>query len=155
MWAAAIVILFVLLTVNFEVIMRYVVGHSTIWVVNTTEFALLFIVFLSAPYILLLERHVKIEFAVHALSPGGQRILNTATSLVGALACGVLFWYSVAVLWQAYERETLFEAVMIVRKYWIIWVIPVGSLFLTVQFLRRAWSYATRQVSSVTAQTGV
>ena len=100
--------------------------------------------FLSVPLILARERHVKLDFLVNSLSPRGQRILNTTTSLVGTLACGLLFWYGLQVTLHDFETNSLLWRAVIVPKGLISMAIPVGSFFLTIQFLRRTWLYATK-----------
>ena len=144
-WIAAFVIIFMTLAISYEVIMRSFFNNPTSWVVNFTEYAIPYVVFLSVPLILAKERHVKINTLVESLSPRAQSILNTVTSVVGALSCGLLFWYGLQVTLDAFTANEQLVRGVVVPKGLITWVIPFGSLFLTIQFLRRAWLYAKKR----------
>ena len=133
-----------MVSVNYEVVMRYFLNSPTAWVVNFTEYSMLYLVFLSVPLVLARERHVKLDFLLNSLSPKVQRTLNTVTSLVGAISCAVLFWYSLQITSRALELNSVIVAAILTPKWIILAIMPVGSFFLTVQFLRRAWFYATK-----------
>ena len=142
-FAAGLVLVFMWVTVNFEIIMRYFLGQSTMWVVDFAEYAIIYITFLATAWVLAREGHVKIELLVDRLPPRAQWMLNTVTSVIGALLCAVLFWYSLQITLEAIEQRALFtEGGMIVPVWPILIVMPVGSLVLTLQFLRRARHYA-------------
>ena len=143
-WLAGIGIIFIMVSVNYEVVMRYFLNSPTAWVVNFTEYSMLYLVFLSVPLVLARERHVKLDFLLNSLSPKVQRTLNTVTSLVGAISCAVLFWYSLQITSRALELNSVIVAAILTPKWIILAIMPVGSFFLTVQFLRRAWFYATK-----------
>ena len=147
-WAAAGGIVLVMLIVNYEVAMRYFFKSPTVWVVNLSEYSILYLVFLSVPLVLARERHVKLDFLLNSLSPKVQRILNTTTSLIGAASCAVLFWYSLQITLHAFEVNSVLITGMITPKWLILMAMPLGSFFLTAQFFRRAWLHAAKPQSA-------
>ena len=136
------IIVLLTLSVNFEVIMRYFFGQATAWVTDYAEFALVYLTILAAGWVLTREGHVKIDLISNALTPKAQRILNTITSTIGVLACGIFFWYSLQVTLDAFRLKQVFIHGTATPQ-WPIWmVLPIGSLLLTIQFLRRTFHYA-------------
>jgi len=139
---AAAILVFATVSVDFEVVMRYVFNRPTKWVVDFTEYALVFILFLSTAWVLSEEGHVKIDLLLITFSPKTQRVVNIVTSLVGAVACAIFFGYALWMTLGIFQAGTLMWRATIVPKGPIWIIMPIGSFFLTLQFLRRAWFYA-------------
>jgi TRAP-type C4-dicarboxylate transport system permease small subunit len=141
---AAASVAFMAVSVDFEVVSRYFFNHPTKWVIDFTEYALLYILFLSTAWVLSKENHITVDILLTFCPLKVRRVLNVIASLIGAMASGIFFWASTVVTWQTYKSsEVLWHSVIFPK--WPIWVVmPVGSLLLTVQFLRRSWSFAKR-----------
>jgi TRAP-type C4-dicarboxylate transport system permease small subunit len=126
-------------SVLFEVFMRYLFNSPTRWVVEFSEYMLLYIGFLAGAWVLKHDGHVKIELVTEALPLRLQGALHTVTSLVGAFVCGLFCWYSATYTWEIFwTGEVLFRSVH-VPKWAVIAVIPFGMLLLSLQFVRRAF----------------
>lgn len=124
--------------------MRYLLNSPTAWVVTLTEYSMLYLLFLSTALVLQRERHVRMDLLLNSLRPRVRRILNTITSLVGAVVCAILFWYSLQLTMEAYQAKFFLETAIITPKWLVLMPMPLGSFFLTIQFLRRAWLIATK-----------
>jgi TRAP-type C4-dicarboxylate transport system permease small subunit len=140
---AAGIVIYIVLTIDYEVVMRYFFRRPTTWVIDFTEYALLYIVFLASAWVLRDEGHVRIDLLLVVLSPKAQRLLNTITSVIAATACCLLFWFSLSVTWGAFMGGEILWKATIVPKWPIYIIMPIGSFLLIVQFLIRAWRYAT------------
>ena len=138
----AFITVFLWLSINLEVFMRYVLNSPTKWVVDFAGFFVIAITFLGAAWLLSKDGHVKIELVLNMLPPKVQRILNIITSVLGGICCGVLLWYSVQMTLVAFQESHYFYQVIIIPRWPVYALIPFGSLLLTVQFLRRGWRYA-------------
>ena len=139
-WVAGGILVFMGASVLFEIVMRYVFNSPTRWVVEFSEYMLLYMAFLAGAWVLSSEGHVKIDMLVEVLPPRLQAALHRTTSWMGALVCGLFFWFSVSFTWETFESgELLFRAVH-VPKWMVLAVIPLGMLLLTLQFIRRACS---------------
>ena len=141
---AAASIVYTALSIDFEVVMRYFFNRPIAGVVDFSEYGLLYILFLTAAWVLARERHVKVDLLLSALSSRVQRVLNTTTSLVGALACAIFCCFGLWLTWEAFEAGALLWKATLIPKWPIYMIIPFGSLLLTLQFLRRAWLYWSR-----------
>ena len=140
---AAGIVIYIVLTIDYEVVMRYFFRRPTTWVIDFTEYALLYIVFLASAWVLREEGHVRIDLLLVVLSPKVQRLLNAITSVIAAVACCLLFVFSLWVTWDAFKGGEILWKATIVPKWPVYIIMPIGSLLLTVQFLIRAWRYAT------------
>ena len=143
---AGAVLIFVVASITFEVVMRYFLNRPTSWVVDFSQYALVYITFLAAAWVLKREGHVKIEVLVDYLPQKTQRALNTTTSIIGALLCGLFFWYSLQITVEAFEAKAMFVEATVVLKWPILMVLPLGSFVIGLQFLRRAWLFARKNI---------
>lgn len=125
--------------VALEVVMRYFFGAPTRWVIEFSEYAMLWLAFLSGAWVLRAEGHVRVEMLTEALAPRWQRRAHVATSWVGAGVCAVLCWVTTAYVLRIRETgEILFKSVP-VEKWAIMAVMPPGLALLAIQFVRRAF----------------
>ena len=120
-----------------NVIMRYVFNRPIIGVEEITEQLLLFITFLGTAWLLRKEGHVSVDFVVIKLSPRTQAILGIIGSLFGVLISLALTWYGTKVTWANFVKGAYFSTILELPKAPFFAVIPLGSFFLLVQFLRR------------------
>ena len=137
---AGILVIFLMLSVGLEVTLRYFFGSPTSWVVEVAGYILLYIPFLVAAWVLKREGHVRMDLVLNQLSPKTQSLVNAITSVIGAIICFVLTWFGVkaTLYFIGYQTPTI----LMVPKSIIIVIIPVGSLLLFIQFLRRTYSYS-------------
>ena len=121
--------------------MRYFLKMPQVWVVEITEYTLLVITFLGTAWVLKREGHVKVDLVLNRLKPRAQAFINIITSVVSALVLLVVAWYGLRISWD-YFQKGIFELSMLdIPKAPIMVVIPIGSILLLIQFLRRAYGY--------------
>ncbi len=138
---AIVLLLFIMFSVDTEVVTRYFLGFS---IKGTTEFmgySLLFITFLGAAWTLREEGHVRMDILLTRLSRGTQYLLNIFTSVLSAGVCFVLVWYGVRTTLEAYQLGLLASSELQTPQYLVLLIIPTGSFFLFIQFLRRLYGY--------------
>jgi len=151
---AGILIIFVMLAVGAEVTMRSLLGHGTIWVQEVSNYSLLFITFLSATWVLKIEKHVKIDLLLNRLNPRAQALLNMITSILCVIVCAVLTWYGTRVTWDYFRSGYYFSTPLETPQFVILGIIPIGSFLLVIQFLRRTYGYLKRWRTSPTEGQG-
>ncbi|MFO0989458.1 MAG: TRAP transporter small permease [Alphaproteobacteria bacterium] len=138
-FAAAVIVAALAGCVALEVVMRYFFGAPTRWVIEFSEYALLWLAFLAGAWILRASGHVQVEMLTEALSPRWRGRFHVVTSLVGAGVCLVLCWVSTAYVLRIREAgEILFKSVP-VEKWAVMAVMPPGLALLAIQFVRRAF----------------
>ena len=137
---AALVLVFLMLSVCLGVVMRYFLGRPLLWVIQIGEYALLYLTLLSAAWLLRKGGHVTMDLVVAGLNPVQQDVMKIITSTVGAILCFGLFLYGAGVTWDAYVMGRYpSQAVLEIPDAYILVVIPVVSFMLCVQFVRIAY----------------
>lgn len=121
--------------VCFEVLGRSLGAPSRLWVIEVSEYALLFITFLGAPYLLELNRHVVMDLLVDRLHGTKRQISQLLNSLIGLLVCLVLTYVGVGVVLDQLELGTREVTVMRPLSWWITAAMPIGTGLMAVQFL--------------------
>jgi len=134
-------IILAMLIVLYGILMRSS-GKGVAWTIELSSWGLLFICFLSAAWVLKEEGHVSVGVVVDRFNPKIQSWINITTSVIGAIACAVLFWFGVVVTCQYYQSGFRYYGVVLAPPlFTIVLVIPIGNLLLCAQFLRRAYGY--------------
>lgn len=138
---ATVLIWIACIIVCVEIVARYFLNRPQAWVLETTEYFLLWLTFLGATWVLKKEGHVKIDIVIKYLNPKYQALVNAITSLIAATICFVVFWYGLQVSWDYYQRGVIIPKTLQPLKSPILIIIPVGSFLLSIQFLIRAYNY--------------
>ena len=142
---AGIIIVLMMIAISLGVIFRFTPVGSMVWIIEITDYCLLWITFLATAWVLKLDGHVKMDMLLNRLKPGNQKIVNVITSSVGAIACLILAFFSIKVTWQHFESHNLFTRYLDVPSYPIMAIIPIGSLLLFIQFVRRTRNFMNKE----------
>ena len=135
------ILLFMGASVLYEVFMRYLFNAPTRWVIEFSEYMLLYMALLAGAWVLKGEGHVQVEMLTDVLPRKARVVLHAVTSWVGAFVCALFFWYGASLTWETFwSGEVLFRAVH-VPKWAVLVSIPIGLLFLVLQFIRRSFSF--------------
>ncbi len=137
MMLGAIILAFLMLAVCWDVIARTAAGKPLIWLLEFTEYGLLYITFLCTAWVLKNEAHVTSDLLLVSLSLKRQALLNSITSVLGAVICLVLFWFGADVAWEKLQSGAYQPTALQPPDFPIFMIIPVGFLLLFIQFLRR------------------
>lgn len=137
--AAAVIVAALAGCVALEVVMRYFFNAPTRWVIEFSEYALLWLAFLAGAWILRAEGHVRVELLTEMLSSAWQRRMHVLTSWLGAGVCAVYCWVTTGYVLRIHASgEMLFKSVPI-EKWIIMAVMPPGLALLAIEFVRRAF----------------
>jgi TRAP-type C4-dicarboxylate transport system permease small subunit len=135
--ATAIIIVFTMLAVIYEVAMRYFIDRPTFWVLEVVEWCLVWITFLSAAWVLKEDRHVTMDIVVAGLNPKARIVLGVITSAIGALICLTMTFYGAQVVYDHFARGVVEAKVLKAPKAPLLVIIPAGFFLLFIQFIRR------------------
>ncbi len=137
---AGILLVFVTLSVCTEVFLRYFLGRPTVWVVEISGYALLYITFLAVAWVQRRGGHVRMDLVFNHLNRTVQSVINVLTSLICAAACFILTWYGAKATLYLFQRGYPTPTPLRIPKFIIIVIIFVGSLLLFIQFLRTTYA---------------
>lgn len=138
---AAGLLVLIMLFVCMDALGRYFFDHPFIWVTQASEYSLLYITFMGAAWLLRREGHVMMDIVVDRLRTDLKALLGVLSSAIGAVIFTVLMWYGFAVALDHLSRGVYDPSIFEVPKAPIIAIIPVGSLLLVIQFVRRGYRH--------------
>lgn len=141
---AAVLILAMSICTTYDVLARYFFNIDSPWAFDLTEYSLVWVTFLGAPWVLLQDRHIRIEVLVEVLPPKVQRVLGIVTTLVALAACAVLVWKTGSAAIQYYTTGVEMPRIWRIPKVWPYIILPIGSVLLCISCVARLTIYLTR-----------
>ena len=149
--------------ITYDVLTRYFLNFASPWAFDLSEYALVWITFLGAPWVLLQDRHVRIELLVDVLPRAAQRAMGIAVSIIAILACLILTWKTGVAALQYIEGDIMMARIWRIPRIWPYSIIPIGSLFMAFAFVVRLRLYLTdkdperelTKLASVGQETGL
>ncbi|HKU47931.1 MAG TPA: TRAP transporter small permease subunit [Burkholderiales bacterium] len=151
-WACGAALAAVTAMVIVAVVLRSTRLGEPDWILPTTEYAMLFIGTLGAPWLLRERGHVVIDVVRVSVSPRVRRVMGLIVALASFALCALLVYFSFPVVratWGEYEMR----AYMMPKA---LLVIPVGISFalLAIGFLRALTGYSHLYEDEGRARTG-
>ena len=134
-------IILVTLGIASDVSMRFFFNRPIRGMVEITEYAILWITFLLAAWVLKRDKHVKMDIVLRWLKPTVQSLINIITSVLSAIAFLILTGYAAAVTWESFKMGFLDYTALAPPLWPIQVIIPIGSFLLFIQLLRRTRGY--------------
>jgi len=135
---AGVILVLITSGVAFGIVSRYFFGRPIGWIVEISEYSLLFIAFLVAAWVLKHDGHVKMDMVVDRLRSKDQDLLNGITAIISAVVCLILTYYSARVTIELYQIGYYTPTTLEVPKFIIVAIIVIGSFVLSLQLIRRA-----------------
>jgi C4-dicarboxylate transporter DctQ subunit len=121
--------------VIWGVVLTYVFKSSDIFSVEMSEYLLIFICFVSIPYILREGRHVRVDAVVQLLSPKSRWRVELISSILAMGFCVLVVWKAAGVTVLNYQRGFR-SASLVSLPLWIPYlIITLGFLILTLQYI--------------------
>jgi TRAP-type C4-dicarboxylate transport system permease small subunit len=130
------ILVFITVSVCIEVVMRYFFNKPQVWVIELSEYGLLYITFLAAGWVLQAKGHITIELVTERLKKKTQAFLSIVHNFLISGVSMVLIWSGIRVTWTYFSRGTYVPTILEVPTAAILVVIPVGGLLLFIQSLR-------------------
>lgn len=133
---SAVTMAFITAAICYEVVMRYFFLSPSVWVVQTCEYGLLWIVFLGTTWLLREEGHVAVDILYSRLHDRVKAFLNLVTFSLAGIACSLVVLLGGLYTWDSVVSGITDVRAVTVPKYAVFVIIPVGSLLLAIQFFR-------------------
>jgi TRAP-type transport system small permease protein len=99
-FSAAVLLLTILGTMGAQVVARYVFHAPISWSEEWARFALVWLAFLSAAFVMAEGRHIAVDVVSARLSPRGKRWLECVNSGVVVIACLLLLIGGFRFVWR-------------------------------------------------------
>jgi len=137
---AGALIIFVLSAVFYEIVMRYFLHRAVLWTYEVTGFTMLFITFLATTWLLKKEGHVRVDLVFNRLKPQHQSVVNVIVSILCAITFLAITFFSAKTTIESAKIGYYTPTELQVPQEYILFIIPLGSFFLLIQFIRRAYA---------------
>lgn len=135
-WLSGFLIAVLTLLVTSEVVLRYFFKNPLGWSVEISEYIVLFITFLAAPWVLKYDQHVRVDVLVGALPPFARSALKFVGNVLGLSACLLLLYFSGILFYDSYVFGTVVEKVLRVPRALLVGVIPLSCALMAGYFTR-------------------
>ncbi len=121
---------------SVDVLSRYFFNRPIEEMVALTEFALLYITFLAAPWLLKNHGHIQMDFFVSRMTPRTKVLFEAVSCAMGIFITLILIWFGAKVTWELWVMKVydLFKLAGFPKAI-IVAIIPIGSFMLLFQFL--------------------
>ena len=133
-------IVFLIGAVCFEMLMRDLFDRPQVWVIEFTEYALLYITFLGTSALQRQGGHVSVDLLTDALNDTWRRRLALVSAALCLVVTLVLTWFATLATIDALRRGIYKPTIMEFPTWIVLAVIPVGSLLLSLRFAHRLLS---------------
>ena len=95
--------------------------------------------FWATAWLLREKGHVSVDIVYSLLGDRPKTRLDLVMYTLGGIACSVIFFFSLAYTWECITRGVNDVRAVTVPKWFVFVIIPLGMLFLCVQFFRMVW----------------
>jgi len=130
--------MFVTIGTCVDVLLRYSLNRPISWMLEITEYAMLYIPFLGAAFVLKEDGHIRIDLVITFLSERSRGWLNVFTSFVGGMVMLAYTWFGAQVTLDYFKRGV---PSLKTPMFLILMIIPIGGLLFSIQFFRQMKGY--------------
>jgi C4-dicarboxylate transporter DctQ subunit len=138
-WLAGLLIAAMMVVITVDVVVRNLGYQSSAHFFSFTEYALLIVPCLGAPWLVREKGHIYVEILLMHLAPRRRRWLMSAIGVACVAVCLVIAWYGFEVTlkdWNGAERDVRsFDAPRWLLVFWI----PLSFLMMAIEFARFLW----------------
>jgi len=121
------------------VVVRKVLGWSTIWQIEASVFLLIYSCFVGAAFAQLGEHHLNIDMLIIHMPPRPREILLVIAGIVSCIICLVIAWYAWPMWWGTVITNEHSESLW-GPPLWIPYLfLPLGTTLLFLQSTVQIW----------------
>jgi len=125
-----------MVVIFLDVVLRNLGYQSSAHFFTFTEYALLMVPCLGAPWLVREKGHIYIEILLMYLSPRRRRALMWLIGVVCVAVCAVLAWYGLQVTVQDFVLGEKDVRSLDMPRWMVVGFIPVSFAMMAVEFLR-------------------
>ena len=135
-WLAALLIAGMMSAITIDVVVRNLGYQSSAHLFTFTEYALLIVPCLGAPWLVREKGHVYVEILFTYLNPSRRAVLRTAIAWLCIAVCLVLAWYGAEVTVRDYLGNEKDVRSLDMPRWMVVGFVPLSFLMMAVEFLR-------------------
>ncbi len=143
-WLAEIagwLVIIMMLTISYDVFMRYAFGAPTKWSLEINEYLLLAVVYLSGAWALPAGGHVRVDIVYKHFSPTNQARIEIFLCILSIMFTAVLTWEGILFVHDGIVTWARSETYLEILQWPIRLLTVIGSGFLCLEFVFRLFRY--------------
>lgn len=125
--------------VILDVVMTYLFDAPLDWALEISEYALAFIAFIGAGWLMREEGHLRFDMLLDLLPKKARSILELFVSIVCLVVSIVIAWASFDIMMALLAKGTLTVSVLQVPRWILVSSIPIGFTIFALQLIRRSF----------------
>lgn len=134
--SAGVMVAGVFVSIVVDVLMRTAGLQPPIWTSALTEYALLYMTMLAAPWMVRNSGHVFVESFTAMLPEASFRVVERAVYAFCIVICLVLAWYAAALGYDIFQRGEQDYRSIVMPRWALFACLPVGFGLAAVEFAR-------------------
>jgi C4-dicarboxylate transporter, DctQ subunit len=133
---AAFLMAAMMVVITLDVILRNLGYQSSAHFFTFTEYALLIVPCLGAPWLAREKGHIYVEILLNSLPARGKRAMTLAIGLFCIAVCLVIAWYGFEVTWRDFVQNEKDVRSMDWPRWMIVGFIPLSFFMMAIEFAR-------------------
>ena len=135
-WCAGFLIAAMMVVITLDVVVRNLGYQSSAHFFTFTEYALLLVPCLGAPWLVREKGHVYVEILVMHLDARNRKRLRLLIGAICIVVCAILAWYGFQVALRDYLAHEKDVRSLDMPRWMIVGFIPVSFTAMAIEFLR-------------------
>ncbi len=132
---AALALVAAALIVTEGVIVRKVLGLSTIWQIEASVYLLMYACFVGAAFAQMHDHHLNVDLVIIHMSPRVREITLVVVSIISCVICLIIAYHAWPMWWEAFVRGDHTESLWGPPLWIPYFFIPLGMSLLFLQYL--------------------
>jgi TRAP-type C4-dicarboxylate transport system permease small subunit len=138
-FVAAFLMAAMLAVITLDVILRNLGYQSSAHFFTFTEYALLIVPCMGAPWLAREKGHIYVEILLNAMPPKARARMTTAIGLICIAVCLVVAWYGFEVTLNDFLHNEKDVRSLDMPRWMVVGWIPVSFLMMAIEFARFLW----------------
>jgi len=136
---AAFLMTAMMVVICLDVVLRNLGYQSSAHFFTFTEYALLMVPCLGAPWLVRQKGHIYVEILLMSLSPRARARLTVAIGLACIAICAVIAWYGFGITLSDYLRSEKDVRSLDMPRWMVVGWIPLSFTMMGIEFARFLW----------------
>ena len=138
-YAAGFLMAAMMVVITLDVVLRNLGYQSSAHFFTFSEYALLVIPCMGAPWLAREKGHIYVEILLMSLAPRARARLTVLIGLICIAVCLVIAWFGFEVTWQNFVQNEKDVRSLDMPRWMIVGWIPLSFLMMAIEFARFLW----------------
>ncbi|MGB3222276.1 MAG: TRAP transporter small permease [Desulforhopalus sp.] len=134
-FSAQMALVSMVITICYDVAMRYIFARPTLWCLEVNTFLIVFLAVIPASDVERADKHLKISFLPDRLGVVGLKVQRTLCSLLGIFFCLVMVFKGFGMAQMAFQYGERMSTALGTPLFIPYLLIPIGFSVLILQFI--------------------